>query len=722
MADSDPSEREAIDLTVDNDSVGWLTFDRPGSKVNLLTTPVMERLDRLITELQSRIATGKLVAIVFVSGKEGTFIAGADVHEIARLEDAEDATAKSRKGQRIFQRIARLTVPTIAAIDGTCLGGGTELALACDYRLASDRPSTKIGLPETQLGILPGFGGTVRLPRQVGIQNAMDIILAGKSVGPEQASRIVLVDRVFPVDGFRDQVQRFARDLLTGRTTPSTYEKSFLEKLLEETGPGRKILFALARGRTSKRTGGRYPAPLVALDVMEETLDMRMDEALEVESRALGRLAVTDVCKSLIRIFLLSQGVRDGLPAGTLEKARTVRKLGVVGAGVMGGAIAELAASNDVDVILKDIEQGPLDSGLHHAHQLLDKAAGKGVFSQEAAGLKFARIEGTLEYGPFGDADLAVEAVVERMPVKQQVFRELEEALPEGAVMATNTSSLSVAEMASAASEPGRVVGLHFFNPVHKMPLVEVVRAGETSEEALATAFAFALAMDKKPVVVKDAPGFLVNRLLGPYLNEAGHFLEEGVPVRRIDDALSDFGMPMGPCRLLDEVGFDVARHVAEELHRAFGERMAPAGIIGRLVEDGRLGKKNGLGFYVYEDGREKKLDRDLRRTLPAPADPMPSDEEIQRRCLYVMVNEAAWALDEDVVAGADDVDLALVMGTGFPPFRGGLLRWADREGLPSIVETLEGYAQRIGPRFQPASLLADMAGRGETFTDAVPS
>lgn len=716
------SKLEGLTLTVDQDSVGWLTFDLPGSKVNLLTTSVMERLDRLITELQSRIATGKLVAIVLRSGKEGTFIAGADVHEIAGLRSAEEASAKSRKGQRIFSRMAHLTVPTVAAIDGTCLGGGTELALACDYRLASDRASTRIGLPETQLGILPGFGGTVRLPRQVGIRNAIDIIVPGGSVDATKARKIALVDRVIPADEFEDGVRTFTRELLTGRVSPSRYGKSMIEKLLEETRLGRRLLFGMARGQTAKRTRGRYPAPLAALDVMERTRGLSLDEGFEIESHALGELAATEVCKSLIRIFLLSQGARSALPEETLERRRPVKRLGVVGAGVMGGAIAELAASHDVDVVLKDIEQPPLDAGLRHAHALLDKAARKGVFSREAAGLKFARIEGTLEYDDFADADLAVEAVVERMPVKQQVFREMEEVLPEGAVIATNTSSLSVSEMASAVSDSGRVVGLHFFNPVHRMPLVEVVRTDSTSDEALATAFGFALDMGKKPVIVKDAPGFLVNRLLGPYLNEAGHLLEEGVPVRRIDDALSEFGMPMGPCRLLDEVGFDVAHHVAQELHRTLGERMAPSGVIARLVEDGRLGKKNGLGFYVYDGGREKKLDPDLRRVLPKLAGTPPDDETIRRRCLYLMVNEASYALDEEVVATAGDVDLALVMGTGFPPFRGGLLRWADREGLASIVETLKDYATRIGPRFEPASLLAGMAGRDETFTNAVPS
>lgn len=713
-------QEEGLTLAVDNDNIGWLTFDRSGSKVNLLTTAVMERLDALITELQSRIATGKLVAVVMWSGKPGTFIAGADVNEIAALADAEDAEAKSRKGQKVFARVARLTVPTIAAIDGTCLGGGTELALACDYRLASDRPSTRIGLPETQLGILPGFGGTVRLPRQCGIQNALGMILTGNPVKSDRARRMALVDRVLPADGFQDGVRAFIREVITGRVTPVAHQKSFTEKLLEDTGLGRKLLFSMARGRTAKRTRGRYPAPMAALDVVERTHGLQIDQALEIEAHALGELAVTAVCKNLVRIFQLSMGARDALPAETREQRRPVRRVGVIGAGVMGGAIAELAASKDVDVVLKDIEQGALDAGLHHAHSLLEKAASKGVFSPEEAGLKFARIEGILDYAGFGQVDLAIEAVVERMAVKKQVLREAEEALPEHAVFATNTSSLSVSEMASAAAHAERVVGLHFFNPVHRMPLVEVIRTPRTSDEALATTFGFALDMGKKPVIVRDSPGFLVNRLLGPYLNEAGYLLEEGVPVRRIDDAVVEFGMPMGPCRLLDEVGFDVARHVASELGRELGDRLTPSGVIERLLEDGRLGKKNGLGFYLYQDGRQKGVDSDLRRLLSGSSGTPPDDETIRRRCLYVMVNEAAFALEQEVVADAAAVDLAMVMGTGFPPFRGGLLRWADSVGLASIVESLRELTSRVGPRFEPAPRLVRMAEAGDTFTAPV--
>lgn len=712
---------DAFTLAVDRDNVAWLTLDRPGS-VNLLTLEVMEELDRRLGELESRIATGKVVAVVIRSGKEGSFIAGADVSEIAELRDESDAYEKSREGQRIFRRLERLRVPTVAAVDGTCLGGGTELILACGYRIASDRSSTRIGLPEVQLGILPGFGGCVRLPRLIGLQNALGMILPGKAVSPERARRMGLVDRVAHHERFQDQVEAYVRDVVFGRATPGGHEKSLRDRLLEETVPGRKLLFALARRRTEKRTRGRYPAPLRALEVIRDTHAARLDGALEAEARALSELAVTSVSKNLVRLFLLRQEAKRVLPEAERERARPVEKAAVLGAGVMGGSIAELIAAHDVPVVLKDVDREALDSGLRHAHDLLKKGREKGVFEPEEVGLKFALIQGTLTYEPFEDVDLVAEAVVERMAVKRSVLQESEEHIDDGAVFATNTSSLSVRELAEAATRPERVVGLHFFNPVHRMPLVEVVRHEGASVEAVATAFGFAVDMGKTPVLVTDTPGFLVNRVLAPYLNEAGFLLEAGAPVEEVDDVLTDFGMPMGPCRLLDEIGFDVAEHVAGQMEEAFGERLRPSPIIGLLRQEGRLGRKNGRGFYTYRNGHPKGVDREVQRALGevahASGEQAPDAAEIRDRCLYLLVNESVRALEDRVVRSADDVDLAMVTGTGFPPFRGGPLRWADHEGPARIVERLEAFRDRHGERFAPAALLEAVAESGGTFTD----
>ncbi len=716
-----------LSFEVDRDHIGWLTFDRPAASVNVLTRAVLQELDSLLSQLESRIANGQILALIIRSGKEGAFIAGADVEAIAALGSVTEARAASVEGQRIFRRVERLRVPTIAAIDGACMGGGTELILHCDYRLASDRASTGIGLPEVRLGILPGFGGTVKLPALVGMQNALGMILSGKAVRPSRARRIGLVDRVVPAGRFAAAVGDFASDVIGGRIEKASLSLGFGQRLLERTGPGRRIMFGAARKKTRAEVGDFYPAPFRAIDVLAGAIGMKADDAYALEAEALAELAVTPESRNLVRVFRLSQAARRSLPDDVMSRKRPVRKMAVVGAGVMGGAIAELAAAHDIPVVLKDIDQDALDSGLRHASSLLRKAAAARVFSEEQAGLKFALITGTLDYGAFDDVDLVIEAVVERMPVKQQVLREAEAVSP-GAVLASNTSALSIDGMAGGVERPGSVLGLHFFNPVHKMPLVEVVAGPRTSPETLATGFGLVQTLGKTPVLVADRPGFLVNRLLAPYLNEAGYLLDDGATVERIDGALTDFGMPMGPLRLLDEIGFDVARHASREMAEEFGERMRPATIVDRMIEDGRLGRKNGLGFYRYQNGKSRGVDPAVESLESAgrgsdpesgAAESGPGMDDIRRRCLYLMVNEAAYALEERVVEGGDVVDLAMVLGTGFPPFRGGLLRWADSEGVATIHAALSDFAATLGSRFAPAPLLATMAEQNRIFTDS---
>jgi 3-hydroxyacyl-CoA dehydrogenase/enoyl-CoA hydratase/3-hydroxybutyryl-CoA epimerase len=693
------SRNEPISLDVDQNRVAWLTFNLPDSRVNLLTAQVMRQLDRRLGELESTIATGRLVAVVLRSGKPGTFFAGADVGEIAGLTSQEEARAASGEGQRIFRRLERLTVPTVAAVDGLCLGGGTEMILACNHRIASDRSTTRFGLPEIKLGIVPGFGGCIRLPRLIGIQRALNMILSGRTLSASRAVRFGLVDRVGSYQRFDVAVDEFVAEILSGEFRERTPDVSLRDRLLENTGAGRKLLFSTVRRQTLKQSRGWYPAPLRALEVVETTLGMPVEEAMPIEAAALAEMAHTDVSRSLVRLFLLQQAAKRSLPADVMDSRRPIGKTAVLGAGVMGGSIAELIAAHDVPVVLKDIDQDALDEGLRHASDLLEKGGARGVFSREEVGLKFALISGTLSYDMFDDVDLVIEAVVERMPVKQQVLKETEERIGESAVFATNTSSLSVAELASSAEHP--------------------IRTEASTEAALADAFGFAIDVGKTPVLVADRPGFLVNRLLAPYLNEVGFLLGEGADVETVDSAMLEFGMPMGPCRLLDEIGFDVAEHVANEMSEAFGERLQPSDVVSALRREGRLGRKNERGFYAYAAGREKGVDKELRKVLSARAQgTAPSAAEIQKRCLYVLVNEAAYALAEGVVAAPDTVDLAMVLGTGFPPFRGGLLRWADTEGLAVIAEALAGFAERIGPRFAPADLLREKAEQGGTFTD----
>ncbi|MEJ2548487.1 MAG: 3-hydroxyacyl-CoA dehydrogenase NAD-binding domain-containing protein, partial [Gemmatimonadota bacterium] len=550
-------------------------------------------------------------------------------------------------------------------------------SLHCDHRVATDAASTKIGLPEVRLGIVPGFGGCVKLPGIVGLQRAMDMILSGKAIPASRARRIGLVDRVIPHHERERALPEFVSEVLAGRASKAEPRLSLRDRLLEGNPLGRRILFAVAAKKVRTETKGHYPAPLKAIEVLSRTFGAPPDEAYRIESEALAELLVGDVSRALVRVFGLSQDAKRALPESVLRTAIEVDRVAVIGAGVMGGAIAEIVAANDTDTILKDIDQGALDAGLRHAADLLRKAVRARVFTEEEAGLKLARIDGRLDYEGFEEVDLAIEAVVEKMAVKRQVFAELEAAMNPESVLATNTSSLSVTEMAAGLARPERVVGLHFFNPVHKMPLVEVIRGERTGDAALATAFRFALGLGKTPVVTADT---------------------------------------MGPCRLLDEIGFEVATHAGREMARGIGDRLAPPGLLDRMIEDGRLGKKNGRGFYLYEKGTSTGVDPSLAEVLGPRSDEL-AVTEICNRCLWPMVNEAAWALEEGVVDAADRIDLAMIMGTGFPPFRGGLLRWADEVGLGVIVDGLSRFESELGPRFAPAPRLRELADRNRTFT-----
>ncbi|MCY3598591.1 MAG: 3-hydroxyacyl-CoA dehydrogenase NAD-binding domain-containing protein [Gemmatimonadetes bacterium] len=706
-------------LEIDADKIAWLIFDAPDSQVNLLNLQVMQRLDRYLAELESRIATGHPIALVIWSAKPDTFIAGADVNEIAEVEDEEDAHRKSAMGQRIFNRLARLGIPKVAAIRGACLGGGTELALACDWRLASDASATTIGLPEIQLGLIPGFGGSVRLPRLIGIQRALSMILTGRSLSASHAYRYGLVDQLFDDTGFHHSVAQVALDAVLGRVERELPHETARDRFLENTRLGRRLLFRGARKRVRSASGTRYPAALKAIDVIEETQDLPIDEALAIESEALGEVATTDVSRNLVRLFRGGRAANKTFAPEIAAQQREVKKVAVLGAGVMGGGIAELAAAHDIPVILKDIDRHALDVGLRHANELLQKAGKRGIIAPEEVGLKFALIHGTLDYERFGDVDVVIEAVVERLHVKQQVLRDVEAELPGHAVFATNTSSLSVTDLGRAAARPDRVVGLHFFNPVHRMPLVEIIRGESSSDAALATAVRLARRLGKTPVLVADRPGFIVNRLLAPYLNEVGFLLKDGADVVGIDRALKAFGLPMGPCRLLDEVGFDVAAHVAKEMARAFGDRMHPSAALETLTSLGRLGKKNDRGFYTYSD-REERVDREVSRAFGSGGGGV-RPEEIIDRCLLISVNEAMYALEEGVVAGPGDVDLAMVLGTGFPPFRGGPLAWAESRGAGAVRDRLLELQAQHGDRFAPAPGLKRLADTNGSFTSDAP-
>ncbi len=711
-------------LVLDEDGIAQVIFEDPDRSANVLSEPVMLRIAEVASELREGISTGQVRGALFRSAKPDTFIVGADVEAIAAIESPDQGAEAARLGQAIFLEIERLGIPTLALIHGPCLGGGTELALACRYRIASDHPRTKIGLPEVQLGILPAWGGTTRLPRLVGLQAALDLLLTGREADPRKALRIGLVEEVVPSAILEEAALDFLRKRIVGGARPTGARRSIGTRLLEDTAPGRRIILAGARRKVLTSSGGHYPAPLRILDVVKASFGRPVEKALQLEAEAAGELLASRVSKNLVHLFHLREAARKGTGVTSGSAPLEVGRIGIVGAGVMGGGIAHLAASKGVEVRLRDLRHEAVAQALSHAHGLFEKGVKRRKTTRREADRALERISGGTTWAGFGRIDLAVEAVVERLDVKRSVLREIEDEAPVEAVLTTNTSTLSIDAMAGTLERPENFCGMHFFNPVHRMPLIEVIRGSESSDQAVATVYRLALDLGKVPVVVADGPGFLVNRILAPYMNEAGHLLDEGATVEEIDRAATRFGLPMGPLRLVDEVGIDVTRHAGEVLHEAFGDRMRPARALVALGETDRLGRKAGRGIYLYEEGKEKGVDPEVYALLGSAArgaGHTVSEAEIRARLILMMINEAARTLEDRIVETAAAVDLAMIMGTGFPPFRGGLLRFADEIHPRSLVERLDRYADSLGSRFEAASLLRRLAREDRGFYDAFP-
>lgn len=715
---------------IDSEGIGWITFDDSERSLNVLTESVMLRFGEALDEARGAAREARVRAVVVRSGKPDSFIAGADIDAIGGVENPEVAEEQIRLGQGIYNDLAALPVPTVAAIHGLCVGGGVELSLATDHRVLSDAAKTSLSLPEVQLGILPAWGGTTRLPRLVGLQAALDMLLTGKRVDAKKALRIGLASAVVPADLFMDEVTKFARAVAGNPGRAPARKRRLATRILDETSPGRRIVLAMARRKVMSTTGGHYPAPLRILDVLRRTLGHAVADGLAAEAKAAAELLVSPVCKNLIHVFHMREAARKGtgLPTNRVAAATTVRHLGVLGAGVMGGGIGQLAASHGIRVYMKDIDHAAVTGGLQHARRLFDKRVERRRMSEREASQAMELVTGGLEYHGVSAADLVVEAIVEKMDVKKAVLRETEGHVRDSCVLATNTSSLSVTEMAKALERPEQFCGMHFFNPVDRMPLVEVVRGPETSDAVVATVYELALTLGKVPVVVGDGPGFLVNRVLGPYLNEAGFLLQDGMSIEDVDRVALAFGLPMGPFRLIDEVGIDVSGHAGAALHAALGDRLEPAPALVEIARTDRLGRKGGSGFYRYEKGKAKGVDPNVLAELPSVAtlaerretsDDRDNDRSIRRRLVFAMVNEAARVLEDGVVSTARDVDLAMIMGTGFPPFRGGLLRFADTLHPRGVLDRLRRLEEDHGARFSPAPTIERLAATDETFYEA---
>ena len=701
---------QAFTLNVGRDGLATLVFDLPGKRANVIGVEVMEELEGLVPELGAR---RDIECLLLLSGKPNIFIAGADVDLIAQVEDPQLAEAFTRRGQAVYGAWERLPFPTVAAVRGTCMGGGTELCLASTFVVISDRPDLRIGLPEVRLGILPAWGGCTRLPRRVGIEAALDMILPGKAVSGKRALQIGLADALLPDAQFLALARDFALAHRGKERRPA--ERPDLKELLLERNPlGRKLLFDQARKRTLAETHGNYPAPLRAIEVIRIGIEQGRSAGLEAEARAGAELATSTVCKNLLYLFKLTEEAKKATlaPGG---KAREVRDVAVLGAGVMGGAIAQVIAEQAaIPVRLKDIRSEALATGMAHAAERFQKQVERRRLTEVEARRRMALLRPTLVYHGLGACDLMIEAVVESVEVKQAVFAEAAAELPPDAVLASNTSSLSVEAIGSKTPHPERVVGMHFFNPVHVMPLVEVVVAPQTSADAVETVAAFARKLGKTPVRVANRPGFLVNRLLGFYMAEALWLLHEGQRIEEIDHTMVAWGMPMGPVALIDEVGIDVAVKVAHILADAFPGRLPLPPWGDQLPAPDRLGAKTQKGLYKYEEGRRTEPDPHAYAVIPdggrgGAADP----SRLVDRMVLRMVDEAARCLKEEVVGSAAELDLAMVLGTGFPPFRGGLCRWADQQGVGRLVAELERLATAVGERFDPSPALREAASAG---------
>lgn len=713
--DAFPTAEKSITLEK-RGNVGLIIFDQFQEKANKLSTPNMLRIFELLLQVEQ---DKDIKALVLISRKPSIFIAGADISEIQQMASGKADVESLMKLQAVPTYLENMSIPSVAAIHGAAMGGGLEITLACDYRMASDAPETKLALPEVMLGVLPGWGGTQRLPRLLGLEKSLDLILTGKSVDGKKAKKLGLVDKVVPKEVLEEKAVAWAAELAkAGKKRDKTHRPADLkEKILEMVPGGKKLVFDTAKKTVLSKTKGQYPAPLKALEVIRKSYGGSLEAGLKIEAKGFMELVHSPESAALISVFYLNERVKKDKGVDTGAKAKEVQRAGVLGAGVMGGGIAQLFAAKNLRVRMKDVQWDAIAKGFKAAHKVFEKMVERRKMKPNELANAMERIEGTTTYDGFGNVDLVVEAVVENMDIKKKVFQELEARVSKDAVLASNTSSLSISELASATKNPARVVGMHFFNPVDKMPLVEVIRGKDTSDEAVATVFQLSKKLGKTPIVVKDGPGFVVNRILTPYMNEAVHLFGEGVTPTRVDKVMEKFGMPMGPATLMDEVGLDVGSKVSKILYGAFGERMKPSTFMEKAVEPDRLGKKTGKGIYIWDkSGKKKTPDTAFWDKMGIKESNAVTDEQIVTRLTYVMVNEAARIIEEGLVRDISDIDVGMIYGTGFAPFRGGLLRYADSVGAEAIVADLELLARNVGPRFAPSAYLQQLAVSGKKF------
>jgi len=705
-----------------------LVMDPPHRSFPVLDAPMLRDIDAALTELEG---DESVTGIVLTGRRPDQFLAGADVEAIATVRDPDIVRDAVTMVHELFARLERMRARTVAAVGGPVPGGAFEISLACDTIVATDDPKTRIGLPETQLGIIPGWGGSHRLPKRVGIPTALDAILTGRLYPAKKAKRLGLVDRLTK----KEYLVRVASDLAMGRERLRRRRRQGWKLWLVDRNPLAKLVIAnQATKQIDRKAHGNYPAPYRALDIVLAAPSKTVKEAARIEAEGTVELVTGKVCKNLVSIYFASEAAKKAAQFADGSSPPRMKEGAVVGGGVMGAGIASLMAERGLRVRLSDLSQGALDAATISHRKDVEKKRKRRRYQPHEANAAIDRLDVSLGIRAIGAADVAVEAVAEVLDVKHKVIAQLEGEMREDAIVCTNTSSLSVTAMQEAARRPEQVVGMHFFNPVKQMPLVEIVRGARTSDETVTRVAALAVALGKTPVVTRDVPGFLVNRLLCPYIDEAVRLFVEGVSPMRVDRLLVRFGMPMGPFTLLDEVGLDIAAHTATSLHEGYGVRMTPTDALVGMLGPDRLGKKTGAGFYDHrrKGGRKKSapaLMEDLSRFQKGTRAMRMSDVEVVERVVLAMVGEGARAFEDGVVASAAEFDLATVFGTGFAPFRGGLLKYVDSVGADNICERMDAHramadvAERgeAAQRFDAAPILRELAASGGTFHGSTP-
>lgn len=723
----------SLEFTIDKNGVANLVFDLPNEKINKLSGEVLLELEKALNVIDGN----KAIRLLLISSnKKNIFIAGADISEIKDLKEEEDALAKVAYGQNVLDRIADLRIPTIAVINGACMGGGLELALACDYRIGVVNDKTILGLPEVNLGIIPGFGGTQRLPKLVGLEQSLKIILSGKPIKSDKAYKIGLLDDIIREEFLEEKVGHFVSEILKNGNKNLYLQKRQRSKnkrfLIETIFLKKYLIYHFVKKDLLSKTKGNYPAPLYALEVIKRTYGLTYaKKGLKTELDAFCELVIGDISKNLIDIYYTNEELKkdDGVENSDdlVDKNYFVRNAALLGAGVMGGGIAWLFAYKDINIRIKDITKEAINIGFGQISKIFSQLKKIRKLDKNQISMKMAKITSGLDYSAFSSADYVVEAVVENIDIKKNILAEVETKVKEDAIIVSNTSSLSITEMSSILKKPERFGGMHFFNPVNRMPLIEVVRGEKTSDETIVKIVRLSKKLGKTPIVVKDVSGFLVNRILLPFMNEASYLFQEGADIEKIDEIVEDFGMPMGPFILADIVGIDVGCKVAKSLENSYGSRMKVAEILTELHDNHAdlLGKKSKEGFYKYSIASKEPLAnpkvKDILKKLRQEKD-LPiyyaDDQAIIDRCILTMVNEAAKCLEENVVKNARYLDMAMIMGAGFPAFRGGVLKYADNRGIKEIVERLQHFESKIGERFKVSELLLEMAKNDQNFYD----